>query len=336
MLRLATVGLCLLLSFVCLNLRATEKSLQGLLEQVHQRYAKLDEGELADYIPALAEADANDFGLVIATADGDVFAVGDADRSFAIMSAAKPFSLARLMAASGGDFVRERIGVEPTGLPFNALSNIENPPASPLNPLVNAGAIATVSHLPGENASQRWQGLLDFYSALAGEPLSVMQPVYRSVSNSNFRNRAVANLLMQNGLLGADPDSSLDIYNKQSCVGVTARQLAMMGATLANAGVQPASGERLLAEDEVSQLLAVMLVAGFYDESGTWAYTTGIPAKSGVGGGIVAVVPGRMAIAAYSPPLSPAGNSVRGMRAIADIGEALGLNIFSSATDSAE
>lgn len=307
---------------------ADDEHLQRVVNEAHARFAGLQEGETAAYIPALAAADPDRFGVVIATADGRVFARGDTRHPFAIMSAAKPFTLALLLQQRGAATVLEKIGVEPTGLPFNALEGIDRKGGHPLNPMVNAGAITAVSLLQADEPEQRWSLLLDFYSRFAGEPLAVMGEVYRSVNASNYRNRAVVNLLQYDGWLESDPTTTLDIYNKQSSVAVTAHQLAVMGATLANGGVNPVTAERVLDEDYVDEALSVMLLSGFYDESGRWAYTAGLPAKSGVGGGIVAVAPGKMAIATFSPRLSTAGNSVRGMRAVEFIAEELRLNLF--------
>ncbi len=305
-----------------------EAGLQTLVDAAYREFRAREDGAVAAYIPALASANPDHFAVVIATVDGELYSAGDAEQRFAIMSAAKPFTLALLLQQQGADFVRERIGVEATGLPFNALSNIENPPLAPLNPMVNAGAITAVSLLQAESAEQRWATLLNWYSAFAGEALALMPAVYDSVSEGGYRNRALADLLQLHGRLGAESAEVLDVYNRQSSVAVSARQLAMMGATLANGGVNPRHAERVLAAEYVDEVLALMLVAGFYDESGWWAYTTGLPAKSGVGGGVVAVVPGRMAIVGYSPRLSPAGNSVRGMLAVQFIAQKLDLSLF--------
>lgn len=315
-----TVLLCLA-ALAATAAGATE--LQAALERAHRAYAGVESGENARYIPALAEVDASAFGLAAVDVHGRVYSVGDADTPFAIMSAAKPFTLALLLEQRGPDFLRERIGVEPTGTPFNAL-----PGRGALNPMVNAGALSVVSHIEAEGPEARWALILDRYRAFAGEPLQLMQKVYDSVRSSNYRNRAMVNLLQEGGLLGAEPATTLDSYNRQSSVAVTARQLATMGATLANGGVNPRSGERAMSADHVDEVLAVMLTAGFYDESGAWAYRVGLPAKSGVGGGIVAVVPGRMALASWSPRLSPAGNSTRGMLALTALARELELSLF--------
>ncbi len=307
---------------------AREPQLQAVVDDAWRECRTDTGGELAQYIPALAAADPNDFAVVIATVDGRVFAAGDAGKPFAIMSAAKPFTLALLLQQRGPQFVMDRIGVEPTGLPFDALSTVDRSPPGPLNPMVNAGAITAVSLLQADSPAQRWQELLDWYGAFAGEPLALLEPVYRSVSSGGLHNRAILDLLELHGMLGAPQDETLDVYNRQSSVAVTARQLAVMGATLANGGVNPVSGKRVLDADNVDEVLSMMLMAGFYDEAGRWAYTAGLPAKSGVGGGVVAVAPGRMAIVGYSPRLSGAGNSVRAMAAVAYISRQLQLGLF--------
>lgn len=319
------------LSLLMLAMTATavaDSSIKTAVDAAYERFLGVKEGENAQYIPSLASADPDTFAIVVATASGEVIGRGDTGLSFAIMSAAKPFSLSLLLAQRGPDEVMSRIGVEPTGQAFNALAGISRDEQRHLNPMVNAGAITTVSQIEAEDADRRWQLILDHYSSFAGEKLVLMKDVYNSVSGSNYHNRAIVNLLQEHRWLAADPDETLDIYNKQSSVGVTTRQLAMMGATLANGGVNPLSGEQVLDRSLVDEVLAVMMLSGFYDESGRWAFTAGLPAKSGVGGGIVAVVPGKMAIAAFSPRLSPSGNSVRAARAIAFISSELGLGLF--------
>jgi glutaminase len=327
------LALCLslpwLLLWGCSAARAADTAaISAAVDKAYAAFRSVEEGENAQYIPALAQADPGAFGIVVFTVDGEVITRGDTELPFAIMSAAKPFTLALLLQQQGAELVLERIGVEPTGLPFNSLEGIDRSRQQPLNPMVNAGAITAVSLLQVDAPEQRWAMILDYYSRFAGAPLTLMGDVYKSVSASNYRNRALVNLLQVEGWLGADPSTTLDVYNKQSSVAVTARQLAAMGATLANAGVNPLTGERVLDEQLVDEVLALMTLGGFYDESGWWAYTAGLPAKSGVGGGIVAVVPGQMAIVGFSPRLSKAGNSVRGMRAIQSISQDLELSLF--------
>ena len=303
-------------------------ALETAIDEAYVLFKDVDEGETAQYIPALAAAEPDDFGLAVLTVDGELITRGDVDQPFAIMSAAKPFTLALLMRQQGTGVVLEKIGVEPTGLPFDTLQGIDRRDDRPLNPMVNAGAIITVSLIAATTPEARWERIRDIFDEFAGERLPLMEDVYESVSGSNYRNRAVANLLEYNKRLGADPMETLDAYNRQSCLAVTAKQLARMGAVLANGGVDPANGKRIVDTDSVEAVLSVMLTSGFYNESGRWAFDAGLPAKSGVGGGIVAIVPGEMAIVAFSPRLSAAGNSIRGTGAIRHISEALDLSVF--------
>jgi glutaminase len=302
--------------------------LQALVEEVHARFAGVTEGANADYIPALAEVDPELFAVVVVTADGTVAAAGDADHAFSIQSVSKPFTMALVMQEQGVEAVVEKIGVEPTGLPFNSILAIEQLEARSVNPLVNAGAIAAVSMLEAAGPEERWARIREGYGAYAGEPLELLEDVYVSERDTNQRNRAIANLLAAYDRLYTEPEEALDVYTKQCSIGVTSRQLGMMGATLAAGGVNPVTGERVLDAELVDEVLAVMMTAGFYDESGIWTLRAGLPAKTGVGGGIVAVVPGRMAIAAFSPRVNEAGNSVRAMRAIEAISLELGLGVF--------
>jgi glutaminase len=317
------------LAFVApLAAAAEPAALATAVDEAYELYREVDDGDNAQYIPALAAADPDAFGIVALTVDGEVVARGDTDVPFAIMSAAKPFALALLMRQQGVRVVVDRIGVEPTGLPFDSLQGADGREPGPLNPMVNAGAIITVSLIEAPTAADRWRQIREFMGAAAGAPLDVLEDVYRSVSASNYRNRALVNLLQSGGRLGAEPMETLDVYNRQSSVAVTALQLARMGATLANGGVNPVTGARVLTPEAVEAVLAIMLTSGFYDESGKWVLESGIPAKSGVGGGVVAVVPGRMALVGFSPRLSGSGNSVRGSRAIRHVAQRLGLSVL--------
>ena len=305
------------------------EALEGAIKEAYEQFSGNQSGQTAQYIPALAQAQPDMFGIVAVTTDGLFVERGDVNTRFAIMSAAKPFTLALLLQQRGPEIVVDGIGVEPTGLPFNSLAGIDKSAGEPLNPMVNAGAITAVSLLEPAAPEQHWSFLLDYYSQFAGERLTLMGDVYESVSSGNYRNRAIVNLLALNGWLETDPSTTLDVYNKQSSVGVTARQLGVMGATLANGGVNPVTGDRVLDSAYVDEVLSVMLLSGFYNESGQWAYMAGLPAKSGVGGGVVAVVPGQMAIVGYSPRLNESGNSVRATLAIAHIAKKLSLSLFS-------
>jgi len=303
-------------------------ALQKLVDEAHAKFVNVQDGKNADYIPALAKVPSQLFGIVIATADGKVVAAGDVDYTFAIESVSKPFTMARIMDQQGYDAVRDKIGVEPTGLPFNSKMALELYKARSVNPLVNAGAIAAVSLLPARTEAERSAMAIDNLSQFAGAKLTIMKDIFESEYSTSWSNRAIANLLYNYERLYSDPEEAMKVYTEQCSVGVTAKQLAIMGATLANGGINPVTKKRVIKEDIVDEVLAVMLTAGFYDESGRWAAEAGLPAKTGVGGGIVAVVPGRMAIAAFSPPLNDAGNSVRAQLAIKHIANQLGANIF--------
>lgn len=304
------------------------QDLQRLLADVHGSLLSDGDGSLPDYIPALTEADPERFGIAVVFTDGRTVSVGDAQVPFAIMSAAKPFTAALVMQQSGRETIRERIGVEPTGAPFNSIEAIEAHPQRSVNPLVNAGALAAVSLLAGDGPEAQWDGLLAWYRRLADAEVAVDPAIYASVRESGWRNRAAAALLRDYGRLYGEPEDVRDVYNRQSSVMVSTRELAMMGAVLANGGVHPVSGERLLEPELVSATLAIMTMAGMYDHAGEWAWQVGLPAKSGVGGGIVAVAPGRLSIAAYSPRLDEQGNSVRAQRAIRLLAGRLGLGLF--------
>jgi glutaminase len=305
------------------------KEFQRLVDGAHAKYKGLQDGKNADYIPILTETPSELFGVVIVTRDGKVFSAGDVDYQFSIQSVSKPFTAALIMAQQGPKVLKEKIGVEPTGMVFNsklALGVYEDS----VNPLVNAGAIAAVSLVQASSETDRWNKVSQNLSDFAGRPLTVLEKVYESEYTTSFGNRGIANLLYNWGRLYSDPEEALRVYTRQCSVGVSAKDLGMMGATLANGGVNPLTKKQVLPAAHVPELLAVMATAGFYDESGDWMYTAGLPAKTGVGGGIVAVVPGRFAIAAFSPRLNEAGNSVRALNAIRDIAGELGVGVFGS------
>ena len=329
--KLALLALiAVLLSFVgaAVATAAGETDYQALVDTAHKKYKDLKEGKNADYIPILTETPSDLFGVVIVTNDGKIYAAGDVDYAFSIQSVCKPFNAALVMERQDPKALAEKVGVEPTGLPFNSRLAIEIHSQRSVNPLVNAGAIATVSMLKAGSEPERWEMVLDNLSAYAGEPLPLLEKVYDSEYTTAFGNRAIANLLYNYDRLYCDPEEALIVYTKACSAGITAKQLGVMGATLSNGGVNPITGKRVLDEEHVPELLAVMLTAGFYDESGMWSYTAGLPAKTGVGGGIVAVVPGKMAVAAFSPRVNPAGNSIRALNAINYISEETGSSIF--------
>jgi glutaminase len=308
---------------------------QALVNDAHSRFAGVRDGKNADYIPILATIPSELFGVAIATRDGQVYTAGDVEYRFSIQSVSKPFTAALVMQQHGTpEIIAEKIGVEPTGLPFNSKLALEIYKAKSVNPLVNAGAIASVSLVKATSEKDRWQRILANLEDFSGDPdLPLLQKVYDSEYTTAFGNRGIANLLYNSERLYSEPEEALRVYTKQCSVGVNTVDLAMMGATLANGGVNPKTGKRVLNEDMVPELLAIMMTAGFYDESGRWSFDAGLPAKTGVGGGIVAVVPGRFAIAAFSPRLNEAGNSVRAQKAIRYIAGKLGVGIFGPNSD---
>jgi glutaminase len=303
------------------------KEFQRLVDAAYAKYKGLQEGKNADYIPILTETPSDLFGVVIVTKDGKVYSAGDVDYQFSIQSVSKPFTAALVMTQQGPAVLKEKIGVEPTGLSFNSKLALAIHEDS-LNPLVNAGAIAAVSLVQATSEADRWNQVSQNLSDFAGRPLTVLEKVYESEYTTAFGNRGIANLLYNWGRLYSEPEEALRVYTRQCSVGVSAKDLGVMGATLANGGVNPLTKKPVMPAKHVPELLAVMATAGFYDESGDWMYTAGLPAKTGVGGGIVAVVPGRFAIAAFSPRLNEAGNSVRSLNAIRDIAGELGVGVF--------
>ncbi|MDG2327762.1 MAG: glutaminase A, partial [Halioglobus sp.] len=267
-------------------------------------------------------------GVVIITRDGEVYSAGELDYEFSIQSVSKPFTASLIMQQQGPRAVREKIGVEPTGMAFNSKMALEIYEGRSVNPLVNAGAIAAVSLVEASSEKDRWQQVLSNIEDYTARDLTVLEEVYDSEYETAWGNRAIANLLFNYGRLYSEPEEALRVYTRQCSIGINTLDLAMMGATLANEGVNPKTGKRVLDREHVPELLAIMATAGFYDESGEWMYSAGLPAKTGVGGGIVAVVPGKFAIATFSPPLNPAGNSVRGLKAIGYISSTLGVGLY--------
>jgi glutaminase len=307
----------------------TREQVQAVVDDAYAKFRNDTEGKNADYIPALAEVDPKLFGIVVISTDNQVASAGDIDHAFSIQSISKVFTLALAMEELGAQEVFTRVGSEPTGRPFNSVEAVVDMPTHTGNAFVNAGAIATVSLLHAPTADAKWDRILDFYSKAAGEKLSLLEDVYKSEAATNTGNRALAALLLKYERIYSDPNESVDVYTKQCSVGVTAKQLAMMGATLANFGRNPMTGEQVIKPENVPEILSAMTMAGLYDSSGGWAWRVGLPAKSGVGGGIIAVVPGKGAIAVFAPPLDEAGNSVKAQKSIAYVADKLGINLFS-------
>jgi glutaminase len=282
------------------------------LEAIHARYADLREGTVAAYIPELAKANPDWFAICLATNDGHLYEIGDSGQTFTIQSISKPFVYGLAIEDRGRETVLRRIGVEPTGDAFNAIS-LESDSGRPFNPMINAGAIAASSLIAGHSPDDKRERLLALLSTYAGRPLAVDHAVYESERGTGHRNRAIGHLLRNFDIVTDDPEPALDLYFRQCSVAVTCRDLALMAATLANGGVHPISGERAIREDVVPDVLSVMTTCGMYDFAGEWMYRVGMPAKSGVAGGILAVLPGQFGIGVFSPPLDARGNSVRGV-----------------------
>jgi glutaminase len=306
-----------------------DATIKSVLDSVYAKVKDAKGGKNADYIPALAKVNPNIFGIAIVTVDGRVFTVGDIKSEVSIQSISKVFTLAMVMDQQGADAVEKNIGVDATGQAFNSIVAIETYKGLEMNPLVNPGAITATSMVKGENRKAIWSSLLDYYSGFAGRPLAVNAEVFKSESETNQRNQAIAALMYAYGRIKDNPARATDIYTEQCAVNVNAKDLAMMAATLANGGKNPVTGRTVMKAENVPEVLAVMATAGLYDDAGKWLYHTGLPAKSGVGGGIIAVVPGKFGIAAISPPLDGAGNSYKAQLAIAQVSEALGANPYS-------
>jgi glutaminase len=310
----------------------TPAEIQAALDAAHAKYKTLQEGKNADYIPALAKVDPNIFGIALVTPDGKVYTAGDVKSEVSIQSISKVFTMAKVMEEQGPEAIASTIGVDATGMRFNSIVSIEFSQKAlggpEMNSLVNPGAIATTSLVKGATRDEVWKSILGFYSDFAGRPLSVNQEVFKSEADTNQRNQAIGYLMYAYGYIKANPMQATDVYTEQCSVSVGAKDLATMAATLANAGKNPVTGKQVMKPANVPHVLAVMATAGLYDDSGKWLYRTGLPGKSGVGGGLIAVSPGKFGIAVVSPPLDEAGNSVRAQKAIADVSNALGGNPY--------
>ena len=308
------------------------EQVRAIVTEAYNKFKSETRGKNADYIPELAKVDSKLFGIAVVNTDNQNVAVGDTKTAFSIQSIAKVFSLALAMEEQGSDKVFEKLGSEPTGRPFNSPIAVVDMPTHTGNPLVNAGAIATVSLISGKTPAEKWNKILGFYSRVAGEKLTLIDAVYKSEAATNTGNKALSYLLAKYDRIYADPFESVDVYTKECSVGVNAIQLARMGATLANFGVNPATGERVIKAENIPEILSTMMMAGLYDGSGGWSWHVGMPAKSGVGGGIVAVAPGKGAIAVFAPPLDEAGNSVKAQEVIQYVANKLDYNIYSPAS----
>ncbi len=314
-------------AMVGLNTAAAD-AIENVLKEAHKKFKGVKEGKNADYIPALAEVPSKLFGISLVTVDGKAYDEGDVKYLFSIQSISKVFTLALVLQESGEQAIESNIGVDATGQVFNSIVAIEQYKGHEQNPFVNPGAIATTGMVKGGTYDEKWSKILATHSAFAGRSLEVNGPVYKSEAETNQRNQAIAALMSAYGHILDDSKMVTDIYTRQCAINVSSHDLAVMAATLANGGKNPVTGQQVIAPEHISKILAVMATAGLYDDSGIWLFNVGLPAKSGVGGGIIAVSPGKFGIAAFSPPLDAAGNSVKAQRAIEYVSNLLGGNPY--------
>jgi glutaminase len=306
------------------------RQVQATVDEAYRLYRTEASGAASPTYPALARVPGHLFGICVAGVDGGLFRAGDSQHEFTIMSVAKPFVFALVCQVLGAEPVRRKLGVNATGLAFNSLTPVERSEDGRSNPMVNAGAIAATSLVPGASSEEKWAFLIDGLSRFAGRELTLSDEVYASASETNHRNRAIANLLASRDRIYWDPAETVDLYTRQSCLLTSAEDLAVMTATLADGGVNPVTGSRVITPDACQHALAVMAVAGMYETSGDWLFDIGVPGKSGIAGGIIAVSPGKGGMGTFSPLLDPAGNSVRGQLAARHLSSTLGLSLFAS------
>ena len=306
----------------------TKEKIQAALDEAYTKFKDVKEGKNADYIKELATVDPKIIGIALITTDGQVFTKGDITSMVSIQSVSKVFTMAQVIEEQGHQAVQDKIGVDATGMKFNSIVAIEERKGREINPLVNPGAIAATSLIAGADSAAKWKHIVEVQSAFAGRPLSLNMPVYISEAGDNWRNQAIAHLLFAYGRMYFDPIQATDIYTKQCALNVNAKDLAIMAGTLANGGVNPVTKKKVVTPETVMYTLPVMATAGLYDDSGIWFYNSGLPAKSGVGGGLLAVCPGKFGIAVVSPPLDEAGNSVKAQLVIKYVVEKLGVNPY--------
>lgn len=306
--------------------------IEDYLMELHERVSSLKGGEVADYIPELGKADPNAFGIVLATVDGQLYSVGDVDQPFTIQSVSKPFMYGYALQRYGREAVLKHVGVEPTGEAFNSivLDEVYN---RPFNPMVNAGAIAVAELMEGDMLETRIENMLRLYSNFAGRRLHIDEAVFRSEQATGHRNRAIAYMMLNTQMIKRDPAEVLDLYFRQCSIEVTCRDLALMAATLANDGTNPLTGREVIAPEYVRDVLTVMNSCGMYNYAGQWSYEVGMPAKSGVSGSIIAVIPGQIGVAVYSPPIDVHGNSVRGVHVCQELSRHFELHAFHNRTN---
>lgn len=305
-------------------------NLNNFLEDLIKKYSSLSSGSPAAYIPELAKADPSDFAIAVVTCDGQVFKAGKFDKTFTLQSTSKPFVYAMALEEHGREFMRSRVGVEPSGEAFNSIVELEKHTHRPYNPMINSGAIAVSSFIKDHPDKNRLERVLELFSGYTGHPVKIDEDVFLSEKKTAHRNRSIAHLLRHFDIIGDDIEESLDLYFKQCSILVNTIDLATMAATLANGGVQPCTKKKILNKEYIHDILSLMFTCGMYDSAGEWAYTVGLPAKSGVSGGVLAVVPGKLGIAAYSPLIDKQGHSIRSVHAIKELVDKYKLSIFAN------
>jgi glutaminase len=320
-------------AFVSTGTLPSPRHIRELLDEAHRLYRENSDGQCSQVYPALATVRADLFGACVAGTDGSIHSAGDAEHPFSIMSVSKPFVFALVCQALGPDEARRQLGVNATGLPFDSAAAIDRSVDGRTNPMVNPGALAVTSLVPGPTTNAQWQFIRDGLGRFAGHPLTLDAEVYASASQTNHRNQGLAWLLHGLGRLGADPAQAIELYTLQCSLSVNAKDLAIMAATLADGGLHPISGERVVDAEVCHHTLAVMATAGMYETSGDWLYDVGVPGKSGIGGGIITVAPGKGGLGTFAPLLDAAGNSIKGQLVARFLSRQLGMSLFISAPD---
>lgn len=309
----------------------SKERMRSLIDEAYEKFKDDKTGKNADYIPYLARVDSKLFGIAACMPDGEIIAVGNCDYIFGVESVSKVMTAILILEQYGADTILHMIGADATGMPFNSVMAILLEKNHPTTPLVNAGAISAVSMVrPVGNSDDKWKAIVDNIERLCGERPRLIEELYKSESVSNFNNRAIAWLLKHYNRIYDDPDMSLDLYTRQCSLGITARQLAICGATIANDGVNPVTKEKVFEKRLAPKITAMLAAVGFYEHTGDWMFTSGLPAKTGVGGGIMGVLPGRFGIAAFAPPLDGSGNSVKAQKALRYIMNKLETGIYNS------
>jgi glutaminase len=306
------------------------EAVKRLVDEAYQRFRANTEGKNSNVYPALERVPSDLFGICVVGTSGDVYGIGAVEHEFSIMSVSKPFVFALVCQELGAEELRAKIGANATGLPFNSLAAVEGSATGRTNPMVNAGAIATTSLVPGAATEAKWKFIHDGLSRFAGRKLPLNDEVYASATETNFRNRSIAWLLETRSSIYSDPLQATELYTKQCSLNVSAKDLAVMGATLADGGVNPITKDRVVDPNVCHYALAVMTTAGMYETSGDWLYDIGLPGKSGIGGGIVTVSPGKGGLGTFAPPLDAAGNSVKGQLVAKFLSQRLGMDLFVS------